>query len=145
MINIGIFFIEWRQEIWNTSISWDILKEIKDESEIEAKAASLSSFQMWIQVIEWEDRDILLIKNFEVRLNWASGILTIFLISEDIEPWYSYRQYSYKKKRCSAPPPSRVVYNMCMFHCVNQMISALSKQGVSKSSFFAPTHRGMVL
>ena len=74
----------------------DILKEIKDKSEIKAKSVFLSSFQMWIQMIEWEDRDILLIKKFRGEVNWASGILTIFLISEDIEPWYSYRQYSYK-------------------------------------------------
>ena len=29
------------------------------------------------------------------------SILTIFLISEDIEPWYSYRLYDYKKNRCT--------------------------------------------
>ena len=48
-------------------------------------------------MIEWEDRDIVLIKKIRGEVNWASGILMIFLISEDIEPWYSYRQYSYKK------------------------------------------------
>ena len=51
----------------NTSILLDILNEIKDKSEIKAKGMSFSSFQTWIQMIESEDRDILLIKNFEVR------------------------------------------------------------------------------
>ena len=81
----------------NTSILLDILNEIKDESEIKAKSVSLSSFQTWIQMIEWGDRDIFLIEKNWVEVNWASGIFTIFLISEDIEPWYSYRLYSYKK------------------------------------------------
>ena len=46
----------------NTSILLDILKESKDESEIKEKAVSLSSFQTWIEMIEREDRDIMLIR-----------------------------------------------------------------------------------
>ena len=46
----------------NTSILLDILKESKDESEIKEKVVSLSSFQTWIEMIEREDRDIMLIR-----------------------------------------------------------------------------------
>ena len=80
--------------IRNTSILLDNLKKIKDESEIKEKAVSLI-----FSDVDSDDRmrrqRYIAYKKFPGEVNRASGILTVFLISEDIELWYSYRLYSH--------------------------------------------------
>ena len=75
----------------NTSILLDILKEINDESK--------NGVSLILSDVDSDDRmrkqRYIAYQKFRGEVNWASGILMIFLISEDTEPWYSYRQYSY--------------------------------------------------
>ena len=79
----------------NTSILLDILNEIKDESEIKSKIGDSLIFSDVDSDDRMRRQRYIAYKKFPGEVNRASGILTVFFISEDIELWYSYRLYSH--------------------------------------------------